>query len=52
MYIPKTSTPSEIVCSIASHINTKDRARLDSHFVSDFIFLKENGEIKKSLYFD
>ena len=43
--IPATSTPSERLWSIASHIITKDRARLDSHFVSDLIFLKENEEI-------
>ena len=44
--IPATSAPSERVWSIASCIITKDRARLDSNFVSDLIFLKKNGEIK------
>ena len=34
----------------ASLIITKDRARFDSHFVSDLIFLKENGEILKKYY--
>ena len=43
--IPATSAPSERVWSIASPIITKDRAILDSHFVSDLIFLKENGDI-------
>ena len=48
--IPATSAPSERICSIASRIITKDRARLDSHFVSDLIFLKENGDILKKRY--
>ena len=43
--VPASSANSEILWSIASCIITKDRARLNSHFVSDLIFLKENGEI-------
>ena len=48
--IPATSSPSERVWSIASNTITKDRARLDSHFVSDLIFLKEKGDIFKKNY--
>lgn len=47
--IPATLTPFEREWIIASHIITKDRTRLDSHFVSNLIFLRENGEIKKSI---
>ena len=48
--IPATSAPSEILRIIASLVITKDRARLDSHFVSDLVFLKENGGIFKKRY--
>ena len=47
--ITATSAPSERVWSIASRIITKDRSILDSYFISELIFLKENGEIKKAL---
>ena len=50
LYISETSAPSERVCSIVSRIVTKYRARIDSHFVSGLIFLKDNGDILKKHY--
>jgi zinc finger BED domain-containing protein 1 (E3 SUMO-protein ligase ZBED1) len=43
--IPATSAPSERLWSLAAHVITKSRTQLDSHLVSDIIFLKENGHI-------
>ena len=43
--VPASSANSERLWSISSCIVTKYRARLDSRFVSDLIFLKENGDI-------
>ena len=40
LFIPATSANSERVWIIASRIIKKYRAKIDSHFVSDFIFLR------------
>ena len=48
--IHATYAPSERFSSIAPRIITKYRAILDSHFVSDLDFLKQNGDIFKKHY--